>query len=138
MTQFHVEWQEDGAATAVARLTARAGTGTATGVSGEGKWLKQADISTITCGVYDLDSATPGTAVATPSVVVATAIQDSPVTDGAIWPLDATGWNFYHDLADTNFPTANHRYRVIYTVTLTGGTVFWGDFEGVARKKVPS
>lgn len=138
MTQFHVSWNEDGSATVVARLTARAGTGTATGVSGEGNWIKQADLTSITCAVYDLNSSTPGTAITSPTVTVATAVQDSPVTNGAIWPLDQTGWNFYHDLAETNFPTSDHRYRVVYTVTPTAGGVFWGAFEGIAVRKAPA
>lgn len=138
MTAYRTEWFEDGAATVVARLCDRDATGAATGVDGEGKWVKEADISTITCGVYDLDSATPGTAIATPTVTVATAIEDTPVTNGQIWAVDDTGWNFYHDLDGTNFPTANHKYRVIYTVTMTGGKVWWFDFVGVARQKVPA
>lgn len=138
MTDCNVEWREDGSAVAVARLAAWNGSGSATGVSGEGRWLEQADIEAITCAVYDLNSATPSTPTSEPTVTVATAVQDTPVTNGEIWPKDDIGWNFRHVLAATCFPTANHRYRVIYTLTLTGGEETWGSFEGVAKQKVPA
>ena len=52
-TVFKVQWHEDGSATVLGRITARNGSGSATGIAGEGNWLEQADISTITCAVYD-------------------------------------------------------------------------------------
>lgn len=130
---FAVTWREDGSATVLGRLTARNGTGAATGVAGEGNWLKQADVSTITCAVYDLDSATPSTAISTPTVTVSSAVLDTPVTTTVLWTVDTTGYNFIHDLAATAFPTGSRRYSVEYKVTLTGGAVLWGVYEGQAR-----
>lgn len=130
---FLVNWNEDGDATALGRITARNGSGAATGVDGEGNWLQQADVSTITCKVFDLNSATPETAITTPTVTVSSAVLDIPVTTNVIWTKDTTGYNFLHDLAASNFPTGGHWYRVEYTVTLSGGAVFHGVYEGQAR-----
>lgn len=130
---FYVEWSEDGDATALGRITARNGSGAATGVDGEGNWLQQADVSTITCKVFDLNSATPDTPIATPTVTVSTSVLDTPATTNVIWTKDSTGYNFLHDLAASNFPTGEHWYRVEYTVTLSGGAVFHGVYEGPAR-----
>lgn len=130
---IQVTWREDGSATCLGRLTAEDGTGEWTGVNGEGNFLKQADISTITCAVFDLDSSTPTTAASTPTVTISSAIQDPPVTDGKIWDVDDIGYNFKHTLASTVFTTGGHRYRVEYKTTLTGGSVGWAVFEGQAE-----
>lgn len=130
---FHVDWQEDGSATVLGRITARNGSGSATGVNGEGNWLEQADISTITCKIFDLDGEDPDTPTETPTVTVADVVLDTPVTSNAIWTKDSTGYNFLHDLAASYFATGGNRYRIEYKVTLTGGTVFHGTYEGQAR-----
>lgn len=132
---FKVVWHEDGSATALGRATARNGSGGATGMRGEGSWLKQADVSTITCAVYDKSSSTPETAIATPTVTVSTSVIDSPVTSNEIWTEDTTGYNFLHDLAASNFPTGDHVYRVSYTWTLSGGESFHASYEGRALPK---
>lgn len=131
---YAVTWHEDGSCTALARVTARDGTGAATGVSGEGKWVKQADLTSITCAVYDRSSTTPDTAIASPTVTISSAIQDTPVTDGVIWDVDGTGYNFLHDLAHTNFPSGGHRYLIEYIFTPTSGNKYPAlSFDGVAR-----
>jgi len=130
---FRVVWNEDSGATILGRITARDATGAATGKDGEGNWLKQQDISTITCKVFDLNGATPDTAIATPTVTITDSVLDTPITTNVIWTVDTIGYNFAHDLAASNFPTGNHTYRVEYKVTLTGGTIFHGVFEGVAQ-----
>lgn len=133
-----VTWQQNGSATALARVTARDATGAYTGNSGEGNWIKQADLAVngITCAVYDRSSATPDTAISNPTVTISSAIFDVPVTDGHIWNIDTTGYNFLHDLAGTSFPTADHKYRVEYTFTTTGGKTWTLIYEGVADKVV--
>jgi hypothetical protein len=130
---FHVTWKEDGTATALARITARNGSGDATGVNGEGNWLQAADISTITYKLFDLDGSTPTTATESGSLTVANVVLDTPVTTNVIWTKDTTGYNFIHDLTNTWFPNPNRRYRMEYTVTLTGGAVFHGVYEGATR-----
>lgn len=134
------QWQEDGSATLLARVTARDGTGAATGVPGEGNWIKQADLSTITCKVFDRTPgyATPDTAIATPTVTISSAIQDTPVTSDAIWTVDLVGYNFLFDVAGTNFPTGGHTYRVELYFTTTGSKTWTIAYEGVAVPVVGS
>ena len=129
--RHQVSWNEDGSCTVLARVTARNGSGSVTGVNGEGNWLQIANVSTITCKVFDVDDLT--TAAATPIVTVSAEILDTPITVQTIWTKDATGYNFIHDLAATNFPTGNQIYRVEYTFTLSGGAVFHLLLEGVAK-----
>lgn len=130
---FEIEWNEDGSATVLGRITAAEGTGTATGVAGEGNWLKIVDVSTITCKVFDLDSATPDTPIATPTVTVASAVINTPVTSNALWTKDDVGYNFLHSLGAANFPTGGRRYQVEYTVTTAAGSVFHGVYTGIAN-----
>lgn len=130
-----VKWREDGSATVLARMTARDATGNWTAVAGEGNWLKQADLSAITCAVFDLDHSTaPLTPVATPTVTISSAVQDTPVTDQKIWDLDEIGYNFVFDLAHTVFSTGGHRYRAEFLFVTTGGTRGWAVFEGAAEE----
>lgn len=133
-----VWWREDGTATCLARVTARDASGAATGVSGEGKWIMQADVSTITCAVYDRNSTTPDTAIATPTVTISSAILDIPVTNGQIWPIDSTGYNFIYDMLPAHFPTGDRTYRVEFKLTTTGGAVAWLLYEGIAESVVTS
>lgn len=133
-----VNWQEDGSATALARVCARDGSGTWTGVSGEGNWIKQADLTTITCAVFDRSGTTPDTPFLTPTVTIASAIQDTPVTDGKIWDIDAVGYNFLHDLPGTCFPSGGHKYRVEYAFTRSGGTTWAVIYEGIAESVAAS
>lgn len=133
-----VVWREDGDCTVLARVTARDATGEATGSPGEGLFLKQADLTSITYAVYDLDSATPGTPTASGTVTIATSILDTPVMTSVLWTLDPYGYNFLHDIAATAFATGNHRYRAEYKFTTTGGKVGWAIYEGVAEAVMTS
>ena len=129
---FQVVWKEDSTATVLGRLTARNGTGTATGVAGEGRWLKQADISTIAYKIFDLNSATPDTPIKTDTATVSAVVLDTVVTSTEIWTKDAIGYNFLHDLAATDFPIGDRLYELEYVVTLSGGAVFHAIYHGVA------
>lgn len=135
---FQVIFHEDSAATILGRLTARSGlaSGSATGVPGEGRWLQQADITSITCAVFDEDAAGTAdtTAIATPTVTISTSVLDTPVTSNEIWTKGGPGYNFLHDLAYTNFPTGGNTYRVEYEVTLadSGATLLHGAYRGPA------
>lgn len=130
---YKVEWNEDGDCSVLARVCARNGSGAATGIDGEGNWIEPADLSSVTCKVFDLMSLTPDTPITTPTVVIADAILDPPVTTAVLWTEDTTGYNFLHDLAAANFPTGDHRYLVEYEFTLTGGAKFRLILDGVAR-----
>ena len=105
----------------VARIHARQGTGAATGVSGEGNWLVQANIATITCSVFRLDGPAPSTPVAQPTVVVASAVYDTPNTNSQFWTVDGVGWNFLHAIPHTAITAVGGLYEVVYTITLTAG-----------------
>lgn len=126
-----VSWNEDGSATALARITSRNGSGSATGVNGEGNWLQQADLSTVTCKVFQ-KGGNAMSVVATPTVTITSAVLDTPVTTNVLWTEDTTGYNFIHDLANTNFPTGGYEYIVEYTFTTSGGEVFHLVFKGCA------
>lgn len=125
--------------TVQARLVSRIGTGLATGVPGEGKFVKQADLSGITCKVFDLSGKTPETAITTPAVSLSTHVLDTVVTSTESWLGDGrtsaavTGYNFLIDMAAVNFPTGGHVYSVEFTITASGGDVSKSKFEGPAR-----
>jgi len=138
LDKITVTWQEDGSATALARVCARDATGAATGISGEGNWVKQADLTSITCKVFDRSSSTPDTAIATPTATVSSVILDTPVTDGLIWDLDEVGYNFRCDLSGTNFPTGGHKYLMEFYFTTTAATTWCIAYEGVASPVVGS
>jgi hypothetical protein len=133
MILHYVEFQEDSTNVMLGRLTSDNGSGSATGVKGEGSWLEQADFSSITCKVFDRSSQTESTAIATPSVTIATSVIDTPVTDNALWTKDTTGYNFKHSLANTIFTTGGNTYRVEYKGTLTNGDVFHWGYEGPCK-----
>lgn len=135
---FRCTFNEDGSATFLAVLGADNGSGSVITGGGLGKWLQQANISSISCNVYDVtDSDTEVTPA--PSITVSDVIFDTVQTDGAAWSLDdnALGYNFKATLAPTYFPTGGHVYRVEFYFTLSGGThklpVL---FEGVARGRL--
>lgn len=130
---YTVTWNEDGDATVLGRVTASDATGDATGKAGEGYFIKQADLSTVTCSVFDLSSTTPNTAFATPTVTIASDVLDTVVTTNVLWTVDIFGYNFQHDLAASNFPTGGHIYLVEYKFTTSGGKVIPARFQGPAK-----
>lgn len=134
--KIEVNWLEDTTAVILARITASDGSGAATGVNGEGNWLQQADLSTVTCKVFDITGQT--VTVSTPTVTISSDVKDTPITSSALWTQDTTGYNFIHTIANTYFPSAGHRYRVEYKFTTTGGTVFHLVAEGVAESILQS
>jgi len=125
---FEIQFNEDSGVTIMGRITARNGSGAATGEDGEGNWLQQADISSITLAVFDLEA--PTTTYAEETLVVGDTILDTPVSTNVIWTKDSVGYNFIHDLAASNFPTGGSIVRAEYKVTLAGGNVVFGVYEG--------
>lgn len=134
----YVEFCEDSTNVLIARVTSHDGSGSATGVKGEGNWLQQADFSTITAKVFNRSSSTPDTALSSPTVTISTSIKDTPVTSTALWKKDSTGYNFIHDIADTAISTSDDTYRVEYKGTLSSGTVLHWGFEGKSKRVVGS
>jgi hypothetical protein len=94
----------------------------------DGEPLKQADVSTITYTIYELDDADPTARTAVDGhtavpLTIAEVIFDSLQTDAA-WTVDATGYNFRH-LIDIGvkaaFTVAQQRYLVEYTIEPASG-----------------
>lgn len=126
-----VEFTEGSSCTLLARITALDGSGLATGVPGEGNWVKQADLAAIGCKVFDRSGPTPDVAFLEPAVALS-AILDVPSTDNAVWTADSTGFNFQHTVPPTGFPDGGHVYRVEYRFAFQGGAVAFAVFEGTA------
>jgi hypothetical protein len=115
---YAVIW-EDGGATFLARV-----------VGVDGSNMTQSAVSTITCAVFDLGSATPETAVSTPTVTKASTVFDTLQTDGR-WTKDTTGYNFRHTIGATVFSGGGKRYGIEYKFTPTSGEVYWVCYEVV-------
>lgn len=109
-------------------------TGAATGTDGEGKWVKRADLTSITRYVYDLSSSTPGAAILTTTLTVSTVIEDTPVTNRQIATFD---YNFRDNVPKTAFPDGGRTYRIEYVFRPTSGAdyefpvVFQGEAEAL-------
>lgn len=131
---FQVVWNEDGDATALGRLTARNGSGAATGVDGEGNFAQQGDLTSITFEVFELDDdgvfQSQGAAEA---VTIASSILDTPVTTNVLWTVDTTGYNFIHDIPAAKFPTGGKIYKIEYNFTFSGGAAAKARYVGPAR-----
>lgn len=132
-----VIWQEDGTATVLARFAGRQGSGAATGVAGEGKWVRQVDLLSITVRVFDETTGEEITDGAQ-TVAIADVILDVPVTSTELWTADTVGYNFLHDLAAEYFPDGGHHYRAEYKYTFQNGAIAWGLLSGLAAPVMSS
>ena len=122
-------WNEDGTATIQGRVVTRDGTGAS--VAGEGKLALQADISSITLKVFQLD--TVATETYTTTLTVSSVIYNTLQTDATWVPVvDSIGYNFQADIPASAFPTGETRYRASAKFTTSGGAVGWGRWEGIA------
>lgn len=119
---FKVAFREDSSCHIVGRLAMADGTGDATGIAGEGNFVKAADLSSIVRTVYD--EADLSTAILTTTLTVGTVVLDTPVTDTALWEGDSVGYNFKDQIPKTAFPTGGHIYRVEYVFTPTAGASY--------------
>lgn len=130
---FRGVYREGGAASHYARITAANGSGDATGIEGEGRYLEQADITSIELKVTD--KATGEVVVAATSLSVSAVVIDTPVTSTEVWTQGA-GYNFKHDMPIGSFPDAGKTYRTQYKITLSGGSSdpLFLIFEGPAWK----
>jgi hypothetical protein len=136
---FAVNWKEDSSCEVLGRVTARNGSGAATGVSGEGKFLQQADVSSITAKVYNItDDPSGESPVLEATLTVSTVILNTVDDSGEVWTQDDIGYNFRHSIASTVFTDGGDIYRVEYKFTLTGGEVFHEVFEGPANSILQS
>lgn len=114
-----------------ARLVAPDGTGQL--IDSEGYVLLAADVSTLTVTVTDLGT---GTVVLAATSLTPSAVMSTPVADD-VWKNvseDTVGRTFRHTVSGTHFLTANRTYRVLYTLTTTGGSVLYFAFD---RRTIP-
>ena len=126
-----VTWDIGATKRLFARVHSGDGAGAATGLlddkgSPEGKYITAAQVSTITCNVYDRTSSTPDTVVATPAITsaaVITAVTSGFATDGAGRSTADGAYNFKYDLTTAAIATEGKTYRVTIEITLTTGTV---------------
>ena len=135
---FAVNWKEDSTPEILGRVTARNATGAATGVSGEGKFLKIADVAGITAKFYNLTTDPTGESPTSLTLTVADVIIDTPDESGEVWTKDDVGYNFRHTPSASLFATGGDIYRMEYRFELTGGAVFHEYFEGPALPIIQS
>jgi len=128
-TTFYGTWNEDGTATIQGRMVGRSGTGAI--VAGEGRLLLQADLTSLTIKVFKLVD--PATETYTATLTISSVVFDSLQTDATWVPgVDSIGYNFMADIPATAFPDGDNKYRAEVKGTATGGTIFWGRWEGGA------
>lgn len=84
---------------------------------------QQADITSITYAIYDLDSNAPESAIGSGTLTVANVVFDTLQTD-AVWTKDSTGYNFSHAIPEAELPNGGHRHRIVYTWTPVSGEPF--------------
>lgn len=111
-------YRENGLAVHYARLTADNGSGAATGVIGEGKYLQIADITSITMTV--IEKLSGDVIVAPTTLTVSAVVSDTVVTSTTVWTQGA-GYNFRHAMPAGSFPQSGVIYRTKYTIVLPGG-----------------
>jgi hypothetical protein len=82
--------------------------------------ITQANVSSITCYIRNTHT---GAAVGSPlSLVVADTVFDALQLDGR-WSVDATGYNFRHDVAANVLVEPQTTYRLEYKLVTTSGDV---------------
>lgn len=108
---------EDTPYTILARLCARVASGAASPVETEGKLIQQADVTSVTCKVYDSTGALVISTTPTVSDVIYNTLQTSQV----FAKVSQGGGNFLYQIPATGFPTGATSVTVELTVTLTTG-----------------
>jgi hypothetical protein len=120
----------------MARLVAIDGSGAP--IAGEGNQLLPADVTAITRRVYDM---TTGLLVSQVALTVSSVLAATLTADAA-WQskpfADSTGRNFLDRPPGSNFQVANHVYKVLYTLTTTGGTELDWEYEHTTTSGPPT
>lgn len=119
------EVNEDGPFNALNRVVSLDGTGEEV-KRGEGPVILQADVSSISCKVFELADgfADAGAEVTpAPSLTAADNIFDTLRTSG--WSQDDLGYNFRHSVGATYLADPGAWRLIEYKITLTGGEVIW-------------
>ena len=131
--EFEVIWNEDDSPTILGRITARNGSGSYTGVRGEGNWVQVVDISSITRYLFDLDGETPDVPIDETEVTPDSVILDTPDTSGHIWTKDNVGINYLENIDSDFTPDGDHRYELEYEIVMAGGARQHAVFKGPTR-----
>lgn len=131
---FAVNFPEDATVEILGRVTARNGSGSATGQDGEGKFLQQADVSSIEAKVYNRSNNNSLNDLG--SLTVGNVILDTVDESGEVWTLDDIGYNFRHKIGTNVFTAGGSKYVIEYKITLIGGEVLFGIYEGICVPKV--
>lgn len=92
-------------------------------VGNAGTDITQASLTSITCKVFDESSATPDTAVSSPTITISSAVFDTLQTD-ARWSVDDDGYNFRNTIAGSVVAGDARRFRIEYLFTPTSGDAF--------------
>lgn len=85
--------------------------------------IVQADISSISISVFDLDNSN-STAQAATALTVSSVVFNTLQTD-ARWTKDSTGYNFRYTIPASTFATGEHNYLAEVKFTPASGEVFW-------------
>lgn len=112
---------EDRPCTIIGRFTAITATGNTSPVEAEGKLIKQADVSSISCKVYD----PTGTIINTYTPTAASNVFDTIQTT-LTWLLIDGGGNFRYTIPAGGFPSGGVVNRAEVTITLTDGSLATG------------
>lgn len=136
-----VLFQVNGAATVLARLCTRDGSGGPSPVVAEGNLNTAGDYGSpgsITLNVYDATSGslTPTYTITLTPAAVVTALQTGGIFSPPNVP-DGKGCNFLADVPGRAFPTAHHIYRIVVEATTSGGIVGWCIWEAAASPTIP-
>jgi len=97
-------------------------------VTMNGANITQSDVTTINRKIFDLDGATPETAIDDTAVAVSSVVFDTLQTDGR-WTKDGTGYNFRNSIAGAEFPNPDRHYLIEFKFTGNGGEIFFVVYE---------
>jgi hypothetical protein len=134
----YAEVDEDGQLSVLSRLTSLSGTGSEL-VQGEGPVVKVADVSTITCKVYDLgDERDADTGTEVPPAPTLTSVNVFDTLRTAGWKSDVIGYNFRHDVAAAYLADPAEWRLFEYEVTLTDGALICLEVRVKTRARIRS
>lgn len=85
-----------------------------------GDLITQSNVVAIEYSVFDIDSKTPDTRIASGNVSVVRSVFNSLQLDDR-WDIDRQGFNFAHTQAATVFSTGSRQYDLEYEFTGTAG-----------------
>jgi hypothetical protein len=109
-------WEDIGA-TLIARFASIFGTGAASPDATEGNLILQADVSSISVKVFDVD----GTQISTTLAPTAASTIFDTLQTAATWGKLNDGGNFRYTVPGTYFPSGGTTNRVEVVITLTDG-----------------